>query len=242
MTDRERGGDEVFRVRRFAEEVVTILREKILSGEYEPGERVNEIKLAETLKISRSPVREALQTLAGEGLVRTVSGRGAYVATFDVPTVGHLSEVRSALECAAANLAAQRASEQDLDQLELFLVRTKDALGDTGLPYPRDLDFHQQILKLSGNPKLVETARGIALQLQLARARSGEQPARAQHAYEEHYRIYQALRDRDAAAAAAAMGDHLAAAREHVLHLLEGTDSKGTPARRGGRASEKEGL
>ncbi len=239
MTERV---DPVFRVRRFAEDVVTILREMILSGTYEPGERINEIKLAETLSISRSPVREALQLLAGEGLVRMVAGRGAYVATFDVASVGYLVEVREALECAAARHAATRASEESLDQLELFLARTKDALGDSGLPYPRDLDFHQQLLDMTGNPKLVETARGVALQLQLARARSGERPGRARAAYDEHYRIYQALRDHDGEAAAAAMADHLAAAKNHFLQLLQADDAPvaKTSVREGSAAREED--
>lgn len=240
MTDR---ADSVFRTRRFAEDVVTIVREMILGGEYEPGERINEIKLAEKLSISRSPVREALQLLAGEGLVRMVAGRGAYVATFDVASIGYLAEVREALECAAARHAAARASEESLDQLELFLVRTKDALGDSGLPYPRDLDFHQQLLDMTGNPRLVESAREVALQLQLAQARSGERPGRAQAAYDEHVRIYEALRNHDGDAAAAAMADHLACAKAHVLQLLEADGAAASPAsaQRGDTASE-EGL
>ncbi|WP_019928490.1 GntR family transcriptional regulator [Nocardia sp. BMG111209] len=216
----------VFRPRRLAEEVVPLLRQSILSGTFAPGERLNEVELAAQLNISRPPIREALQALIGEGLVRTVAGRGTFVASFDLETVGHLAEVRRALECAAAGLAAVRAGDAALDELEKFLARTGDALGDAARPYPRDLDFHQQILEMSGNPKLVDTARAVTTQLQLARARSGGVPGRARTAYAEHHRIYRALRDRDPEAAAAAMADHLDAAQAHVRQLLHDRDSE----------------
>ncbi|MCX4094644.1 GntR family transcriptional regulator [Nocardia sp. alder85J] len=218
----------VFRPRRLADEVTPILRQSILSGTFAPGERLNEVELAAQLNISRPPIREALQALIGEGLVRTVAGRGTFVASFDLETVGHLAEVRQALECAAARLAAVRADDAALDELEKFLVRTGEALGDPDRPYPRDLDFHQQILEMSGNPRLVDTARGVTTQLRLARARSGGVPDRARAAYTEHHRIYRALRERDPEAAAAAMADHLDAAQAHVRQLLPDRDSEET--------------
>jgi GntR family transcriptional regulator, rspAB operon transcriptional repressor len=232
--------DPMFRPRRFAEDVVTILRQMILSGELAAGERINEIKLADRLKISRSPIREAMQTLAGEGLVISVSGRGAFVASFDMEAVDHLLEVRATLECAAARFATVRADDASLDELEAFLMRTKDALGDTGHPYPRDLDFHEQVVAMSGNPKLMDTVRGVTTQYQLARARSSQNPGRAQAAYAEHCRIYQALRARDADAAAAAMAEHLEAAQAHVREVLRGDGAEGDSAPQKGVAAQKE--
>lgn len=224
----------VFQARRFADEVATIIRQLILSGQFEPGERLNELNLAETLSISRSPIREALQALAAEGLVRAVPGRGMFVAAFDADTIDQLAEVRQALECKAARLAAERADDDLIDALDRLLASTKEALADPDQPYPRDLDFHQQVLDMSGNLKLVETARSVVTQFQLARARSGEAPTRAKAAYEEHYRIYQAIRDRDPEAAGAAMHAHLECSRRNVRQLLEGTtgDLRDAAARR----------
>ncbi|MEV0623650.1 FCD domain-containing protein [Nonomuraea sp. NPDC050404] len=213
----------VFQARRFADEVATIIRQLILSGQFEPGERLNELNLAETLSISRSPIREALQALAAEGLVRAVPGRGMFVASFDADTFDQLVEVRQALECKAAALAAERADDDLIEALGRLLASTEEALADPSQPYPRDLDFHQQVLDMSGNLKLVETARSVGLQFQLARARSGEEPARAQAAYEEHFRIFEAIRARDPEAAGAAMHTHLDASRRSVRQLLEGT-------------------
>ncbi|WP_067672408.1 GntR family transcriptional regulator [Nocardia miyunensis] len=215
----------LLRPRRLVNEIVPILRQQILSGRFAPGERLNEIKLAAMLQVSRPPIREALQALRAEGLVRTVAGRGTYVASFDPQAIEHLSEVRQALECAAARLAAIRASDDRIDELAKLLQRTEDAIADPGRPYPRDLDFHEQILEMSGNPKLVEASRGVTTQLELARARSGGIPGRAQAAYTEHHRILEALRARDADAAAEAMAAHLDAARAHVRQLLRSGDA-----------------
>jgi DNA-binding GntR family transcriptional regulator len=218
----------VFQARRFADEVSVIIRQLILSGRFEPGERLNELNLAETLSISRSPIREALQALAAEGIVRAVPGRGMFVATFDAGTIDQLTEVRQALECKAARLAAERADDALIDALERLLASTEEALADPDHSYPRDLDFHQQVLDMSGNLKLVETARSVATQFQLARARSGEAPGRAKAAYEEHLRIYQAIRARDPEAADAAMHAHLEASRHNVRQLIQETGGEST--------------
>lgn len=210
----------VFRAQRYADEAADIIRHLILTGHYGPGERLNELNLAKDLKISRSPIREAIQVLAGEGLVRAVPGRGAYVTSFDLETVTQLCEVRQALECAGARLAAERATGEQLDAIGALLERTAAALADPRRPYPRDLDFHQAVLEAAGNPQLLETARAISLRFQLARARSGESPRRARNAYDEHRRLYDALRRRDAAAAGRAMGDHLSSSQRNIEQLL----------------------
>jgi DNA-binding FadR family transcriptional regulator len=149
-----------------------------------------------------------------------------FVATFDADTIDQLVEVRQALECKAARLAAERADGDLLDALERLLARTKEALADPHQPYPRDLDFHQQVLDMSGNLKLVETARSVTMQFQLARARSGEAPGRAKAAYAEHYRIYQAIRAGDPEAADAAMHAHLEASRGSVRQVLQRASGK----------------
>lgn len=218
----------VFRTQRFADEAADIIRHLILSGHFEWGERLNELNLAETLKISRSPIREALQALAGEGLVRMVPGRGAYVTSFDLTTVHQLGDVRMALECAGARLAAERASDDQLASLGELLTRTEAALADMQHPYPRDLDFHQSVLEITGNPNLVRAAREINVQLQLARTRSGEVPGRARKAYAEHKAICEALQRRDPEAAEAAMREHLTRSMDNIEHLFRDEEQAAT--------------
>ena len=208
-----------FRARSFADEAVKLIRHMILSGHFAPGERLNELQLAGVLQISRSPIREALKALSSVGLVRMVPGRGAFVADFDLTTVRHLVEIRLALEGTAARLVAERASEEQIDAIGDFLVRTRHTL-DTGPGegYPHDLDFHQQVLLATGNPRLVDVAGAVSAQVQLARTRSGLD--RAEDAYVEHEAVFQALRARDPARAEQAMRDHIMASFHNIERML----------------------
>lgn len=205
-----------FRTRTFADEAAKVIRHLIVSGHFAAGERLNELQLASMLQISRSPIREALKALSSVGLVRMVPGRGAFVADFDLTTVRHLIEVRVALECTAARLVAERATDQQIDDIGDLLRATREAIdADSGLPYPRGLDFHQQVLLATDNPQLVSAAGAISTQVQLARSRSAQD--RAEQAYAEHYAVYKALRARDPDAAERAMREHIMAS----LHNME---------------------
>lgn len=219
------GAQTPFQVRKYADVALELIRQMILDGEFEPGERLNEIALSERLQISRPPIREALQALSGEGLVRMVPGKGGVVASFDLESVQQLGEVRIALECAAARLAADRASERQLDDLRRILRSTEEALREPSQPYPRDLDFHVLLLDAAGNPYLAQTAREISTQMRLARVRSGQSPERALQALAEHKAILAALENQDADGAAAAMRDHLMSSLAHIAQLL--SDSAG---------------
>lgn len=212
-----------FRPRTFADEAVKVIRHLILSGHFAAGERLNEINLAKMLQISRSPIREALKTLASAGLVHIVPGRGAFVADATLTTVRHLIEVRLALECAAARIVAERAADEQIEAIAGLLQTTRDNLrNDPAQPYPRDLDFHKQVLLATENPALIDAASSVSTQVQLARSRSGQD--RAEQAYTEHERVFEALRARDADAAEQAMRDHILASLHSMERMLRPDD------------------
>ncbi len=210
----------VFSTRKFADGAAHILREMILADEIKAGERLNEISLAQRLGISRSPLREAIQSLAGEGLVRFVPGRGAFVVELALDTVRHLAQVRSALECLGARLAAEAASDQQLRELEELLDAAEGSMDDQA-PYPSELDFHRNLLKASGNPPLVEITGTLSTQLRLARLRSAQEPRRARQALAEHRLILDALKRHDPDGAAWAMEQHLKGALISVTRLFD---------------------
>ncbi len=95
-----------------------VLRELILSGELPPGSRLNEVELAASLGISRGPLREAIQRLVAEGLLTLIAHRGAHVRTFHPEELRDLYELREALETHGCKLAATRATEAQLNQLD----------------------------------------------------------------------------------------------------------------------------
>lgn len=212
-----------FRQQSFAKRATQLLREQILNGQFEPGERLNELAISEHLQISRSPIREALQSLAGQGLVRVIPGRGAFVMELDVATIQELGEVRIALETHAARLAAESASATALDSLESLLeVAGTSVRNDRS--YPADRDFHGAVLRLTGNQQLSQYYEEVNTRLVLARARSGNVPSRAAEAFREHQVILAALRNGATERAADAMEQHLRNAISNILEVVGARD------------------
>ena len=209
----------------FSQRTEVVLREMILDGSISPGERLNEVALASALGISRGPLREAIQRLAGEGLLTIVSHRGAYVRTFEKREVEELYELRTAYEMHAARLACERASDADLAELHTFLIDTGDAMIDGR--YPADRDFHRRVLSLADSGALERAAKETQAQIFLARTISGSRPVRAKEAFDEHADIVSALQSRSADDAARLVREHLDHARRSAMIALGFTEDVG---------------
>src|SRR5581483_5715207 len=142
----------------FADRAYYAIRELIVTLELPPGAVVREPELTERLGIGRTPVREALRRLAQERLIEVFPRRGMFVTKVDVRDLARLCEVRAALEPEAARLAAERATQADLEELraligELAGVRRRDPRALIDL----DERIHRAIYHASHNPFLVET-------------------------------------------------------------------------------------
>jgi DNA-binding GntR family transcriptional regulator len=209
----------------YTEQAREVIKHLIFNGTYQPGERLKEGDLSRALGISRGPVREAIQSLANEGLVKLAPQRGAFVSTFDLEEIRELYEVREALEGLAARLAAEKSVDEDIEGLFEFLKATGHALENDSALYPRDLDFHQQICRLAGNGKLLDHVSQIHAQLQLARSRSSSKPGRARRAYEEHLKIYEAIKSRDLEEAERAMKAHLRSGLGSTLEIMDRSET-----------------
>lgn len=208
-----------------SDKVEAILREQIISGVRQPGERLNEVEIATELAVSRGPVREAMQRLAQAGLVRVESHRGAFVRTLDVGEVRALFEVRVSLECAAAELAAERAGHDEIVALRQLIASSRGAVENDAEPhYPERLDLHELIVRCSRNAALTRYLQLINQELKLVRARSGFQTVRAPKALDKHVRIVEAIVGRDPDAARAAMTIHMESALSSTLGLLRGPE------------------
>lgn len=193
----------------------------ILNGTYGPGQRLKEVEISQALGISRSPVREAIQALANEGLIKIILQKGAFVANFDTNEVKELYEVREALEVMAVKLATERAKDPQVEELEGFLKDTEAALdSNESTNYPRALDFHKQIADLGHNQKLAEKVAEINSQSELVRLRSASAPGRATQAYEEHIAIFDAIRQRDSEEAMRQMRRHIRNGKANILGVL----------------------
>lgn len=217
----------LFQVRKFSDIAVDVVRDRILSGELQPGERISEVALAEDLRISRPPLREALRVLHGEGLVVLTPGRGASVASFDLESVSQLGDLRIALECETARLAAERADRHDVARLTAVMAQIESALCEPDLPYPSDTDFHGALAAATGNPRLASAVDDVKRQLSLARAKTGSAPERARRALDEHRAICDAVVRHDPDAAAAGMRIHMMASMAAMVALIEAEATRG---------------
>jgi DNA-binding GntR family transcriptional regulator len=209
-----------------SDKVETILREQIIMGTRRPAARLNEVEIAAELAVSRGPVREAMQRLARDGLVRIQSHRGAFVRALDSDEVRALFEVRVSLECTAAALAAERADGDEIAALRELIDSSRGAVEGAAQPhYPERLDVHDLIVRCTRNPALIRYLQLVNQELKLVRARSGFQTLRAPEALDEHIRIVDAIEARDPDAARAAMVVHLQSALRSTLEVVGGAEA-----------------
>ncbi|WP_016909003.1 GntR family transcriptional regulator [Streptomyces xiaopingdaonensis] len=198
-----------------------VLRDMILNGDIEPGERLNEVALASELEISRGPLREAVRRLTGEGLLTAVSHRGAFVRTFSRREIVELYELRSALELHAVRLVCTRASDEELDAADAMLSDTQSRISAAEAPgYPQELDFHLRLVELTHNRALHRAAVEVHRQLSLARSMSAKRPTRARAAVVEHSDLVAVLRAREVDRATALMTRHLDHSMESAIAAL----------------------
>ncbi|MFI0778475.1 FadR/GntR family transcriptional regulator [Streptomyces sp. NPDC021212] len=209
-----------------ADQVIAQLRAQITSGEWQVGSRIpTEPELVEQLGVARNTVREAVRALAHNGLLDIRQGSGTYVlATSELAGVmhrrfasaepRHVAELRSALETKAAQLAAERRTEQDVKQLDAQLDRRERAWesGDAEAFVEADATLHMAIVAAAHNDVLAALYADLGsvvrdfLRADVADGLSPE-------AYVDHARLVEAIRQRDGERAAAEASTHPFACR-----------------------------
>lgn len=198
------------------------LREAILVGLLRPGERLMEIQLAEQMGVSRTPVREALRKLELEGLVVMVPRKGAYVADLSVKDIAEVFEIRAALEGLAASLAALRATQEELDQLERHLHQIAECLATGRIQegIQADVAFHDALFSAARNGRLKQLGANLREQVMRFRVRTMSQPARMRVAIEEHRAIVEAIAARDPELARQRAEEHIESAENSLMELI----------------------
>ncbi len=198
------------------------LREAIISGELEPGERLMEIQLAEEMGVSRTPVREAIRKLELEGFVVMIPRKGAYVASMSLKDITEVFEIRGVLEGLAASLAAERITDEELENLERLLVRLakcKDE-NDIDTMITIDTEFHEILFQSSRNQRLSQIISHLREQIQIFRARTLSAPGRMKVALDEHKQIVEALGQRDPEIARQIAISHIESAEGRIMDII----------------------
>lgn len=154
--------------------VLAELRAAIISGRIGPGEPLRETALARTLGTGRSAIREAIRHLVQEGLVEYRLNRGSYVRALTVQDSDDLYRAREAIEVSAVRWALERGEQLDLTRLDETLDRIRDAARETPEDQPAgteliaaDLDFHREMVRLSGSPRLTRAHETLAAEAQM---------------------------------------------------------------------------
>ncbi|RKT53482.1 GntR family transcriptional regulator [Saccharothrix australiensis] len=204
-----------------AGQAVEALRELVLTGEITPGARVNEVELAARLGISRGPLREAIRHLASEGLLVLVPHRGAHVPAANPADVRALFELRTALECAAAELAASRRTDVDVARLREVCAESRRSYQAGGrFPYRLDLAFHQALLDAARSPDIAGQVRLAQQRVILLRAGVRDDPPHQQASLDDHDALVAAVAAGDPSRASEAMRKHLARVCAQMLTSL----------------------
>lgn len=202
-----------------SQQVTQTLRDWILHGRFKPGERIEEIPIAETMGVSRTPVRAALATLANEGLIDHQPKRGYLVRVFELDVILAAYEVRAVLEGLACRSAAQRGlTEAQVKNLQQCLIEGDRILGK-GILHPEDHEpykkinvaLHNTLLEASSNPwlgRFAEQAHNIPYASDRIVLWDVEH-AVIFRSHGDHHRIVEATMNRDGARAEALMREHV---------------------------------
>lgn len=213
---------------RMADLAADRISEWISSSQLRPGAKLpSEQALSEALGLSRSAIREALAKLKAVGLVETFQGRGAFVAEMPVEllrerirrvlnttddaeeSLGYVWELREILEVAIVARAAERRTEEDLTDMQAAIVNMDQAITDNEDPVGPDALFHYRLTRACHNPVLLDLIEDLSHLIEASRCDSLGRSGRPEASSKEHAEILQAVRERDAAAACAAMQQHL---------------------------------
>lgn len=198
------------------------LRGMLIEGVIAPGAKLNERELSEQLKISRTPLREAIKMLASEGLVELLPNRGAVALSLNEQDVMDTFEVMANLEAQSGELAAARITEAELAEIKALHYEMLASFTRRDLPryYTLNAQIHVRINSAAKNPVLSRTYAQLNARLQALRFRSNQDGQKWQHAVREHEQMIAALEAHDSAAMRKVLTEHLNNKRDAVLELM----------------------
>ncbi len=200
------------------------IEQMILTGEFAPGERLNELDLATRLNVSRGPVREVLRLLEQAGLVRIVPNKGAIVRKVSIEEMLDVYDIRAGFARTAGRLVATRATKEQIRTLEALYERMNKEISkrDVQTYYRLNLEFHDRLLEFTGNQRLIELDTLVRNQLQLSLRKAAFSLSQLRTSNAEHRKILDAIIDGNAEKAGQAFERHVLNGKTRMLETLAG--------------------
>ena len=210
-------------IKSLGQSVFLQLEEEILNGTLKKGETLTEIALAERLGVSRTPLRSAIHALAEEGLVEIIPNKGATVVGVSRDDLIDIYKIRMRLEGIAAGLAAKRITADMLCTLEESVELSEFYLAKSDSDHLKELDskFHSIIYKASGSRHIAKILTELHRNIRSYRKLSLSVPTRLDKSVKEHRAILEAVKARDAALAEKLCCEHIEAALNNLLPVIE---------------------
>ena len=202
-------------------EIYEQLKQMAVLYEIRPGERFNELELAERFNVSRTPIREALNRLVAENLLVFVPNRGFFIRELEGKDVFDLFELRRSIETTAVTLACERASDNDIKALRRFwkqVMKNAARMSSSELVV-KDEQFHLELAALSGNAEIGRVLQGINARIHYVRWVDVDQ--RRNEAFTEHLEILDALAERDAERCATLTDTHIRWRMEEITRVVQ---------------------
>ncbi len=198
------------------EKVYDLLRERILSKAFAPGQRLNVREIGDQLGVSRTPLKDALSRLAAEGLIEIRPRSGTYVTAPTLNDIEDLLDVRRVLEERAVELALQRVGPAELAHMRAIVAELRELVSqpDWGPIYQRhvelDRELHRLIVSSSGNDQLRRVWEQVSVHVQIARMRYRSASSQLDQAQAEHEALLAAFERGDVEGAQGAIRQHIA--------------------------------
>ena len=199
------------------------LRSLLVEGVIAPGSKLNERELAESLNVSRTPIREAIKRLAADGLVELIANRGAIAVQLSHADVVHTFDVIAQLEGYSCELAAKNISAATLSELEAlqYEMMASYARRDLSNYYKLNLRIHHLINQAANNPVLTQLFSQVNARIEALRFRSNQNGVKWEKAVEEHQEMIDALKTHDSERMRKVMIQHVMNKRDVVIELLK---------------------
>ena len=211
-----------------SQKVYRALKTEIIKGSLKPRTKLSEGKIAEQMGVSRTPVREALKELAAEGFVKMNPNQAVVVSNASVEDVQEVLQIRGVLEGLAARLATKMISEEEIKELEKYqkqmeyYTKKDDVLAFSEM----DAKFHELILNVCGNNRLIQLRKNLSDQAHRYRIRSLSVPGRLKYSQKEHQEIVEVLKRKNAEQADRLSQKHIENVLTNILTHKEKEEDK----------------